>query len=228
MSGGKNCVTTPWCQQGECYNQASIGKPAPYFECGMYFQNDIKRTNLAEYKGKWVVLFFYPKDFTFVCPTEILAFSDASKDFENLDCQLLGASCDNEHVHFAWCSKPRTQGGLGIDLAVPLLSDTTQCMGILYGSLFLDGPNAGLSNRATFIIDPQGIMRHISYSDLPIGRNPEETLRLVEALQFADKHGEVCPAKWKKGNKTLEPKIHSQKTKEYFETANDELNSIVN
>jgi len=214
----------PWCQEGECYNRATIGKAAPYFEAESYFQNSINTFKLSDHLGKYVVLFFYPKDFTFVCPTEILAFSDAAPEFAEHNATLVGASCDNEHVHFAWCQRERKAGGLGLDLAVPLLADVTKCISSMYGCLFTEGPNAGVPMRATFIIDTKGILRHASYSDLPVGRNPHEVLRLVEAFQFADKHGEVCPANWKKGNPTMEPKIGSQKTIEYWRTEGEKKN----
>jgi len=215
---GHNICTTEWCPAGQAYNQAIIGKPAPKFNCEAVKEFEFINVNLDQFKGRYVVLFFYPCDFTFVCPTEILAFNDAMPEFEKLGCTLLAASCDSKHVHYNWCEVGRNKGGLGKDLKLTLIADTTKNLGATYGCLFLDGPNAGITNRATFIIDPKGILRHASYSDLPVGREPSETLRLVEAFQFADENGMVCPAKWKKGEKTMN--AGQKESKEYFDSVN--------
>lgn len=152
-----------------------------------FFQIDNKT-----YKDKWVVLFFWPKDFTFVCPTEIKAFADLNEDFQDRDAQLIGASTDSEFVHLAW---KRDSTDLS-SLPIPMLSDVggrfSEALGIL-------NKDALVANRATFIIDPQGIIRHVSVNDLSVGRNPQETLRILDALQT----DELCPCNLKKGDDVI-------------------------
>jgi alkyl hydroperoxide reductase subunit AhpC len=147
------------------------------------------------FSGKYVVLFFWPLDFTFVCPTEICQFSDASGKFEEINCQVIGCSIDSAFVHEEYTKKPRNKGGLG-KMNIPMLADLNKTIAKSYGALIEDGEDAGVAFRATYIIDPNQVVRHISISDLPVGRNVEETLRLVKAFQFSDEHGEVCPASW--------------------------------
>lgn len=160
--------------------------------------------------GKYVVFFFYPLDFTFVCPTEIIAFSDAAEEFRKIDCEVIAASVDSHYSHFAWCNTPRKQGGLG-PMKIPLVSDTRRIISTDYGVLKED---EGIAYRGLFIIDNNGILRQITINDLPVGRSVEETLRLVQAFQFTDKHGEVCPAGWKPGSDTIKPDV--QKSKDFF------------
>ena len=205
-----------WVQQHEIYPRAIIGEPAPYFEATTYFKNAFKDIKLSDYKGKYVCLFFYPLDFTFVCPTEILAFADAGADFEKNNCVLLGASTDSQFSHYQYCQTPRNKGGLG-DIDIPLIADFSKTITRIYGALITRGGDAGVALRATFIIDDKGILRHASYNDLPVGRNVEEVLRLVQAFQYSDKHGEVCPSKWKPGGKTMKADIHAPETKTYWE-----------
>ena len=145
-----------WVESHEVYNRAVVGEPAPHFEAVAYQQKDFKNIKLTDYKGKWVCLFFYPLDFTFVCPTEILAFADANDDFAKLNCTLIGASCDSQFSHFQWCNLARNKGGLG-DIVIPLLADTTKAIARIYGCLITKGANAGVPNRATFIIDDKGV-----------------------------------------------------------------------
>ena len=179
---------------------------------------DFQDVKLTDYLGKYLVLFFYPADFTFVCPTEILAYADMVPEFEKTNCAVLGCSTDTQHVHFNYCLTPRNKGGLGEDLKLPLLSDSTKTISKLYGALIDDNSDdAGLACRATYIIDDKGILRHASLNDLPVGRNPDETLRLVQAFQYTDKHGQVCPAKWTSGDPTMEPNHKSDVTKKYWE-----------
>lgn len=154
--------------------------------------------------GKYLVLFFWPLDFTFVCPTEICQFSDKVPDFDKLNTQVIGCSVDSQFAHMEYTKKDRKKGGLG-PMQMPLLSDITKQIARDYGCLIEDGPDAGVAFRATFIIDGNGILRHSSVSDLPVGRNVNETLRLVRAFQYTDEHGEVCPASWKPGNATMKP-----------------------
>lgn len=132
-------------------------------------------------------MFFYPLDFTFVCPTEIIAFSDRIKEFKNLNTEVVGVSVDSHFSHLAWCNTPRKQGGIG-KIEYPLLADLTKKVSSDYGVLLED---AGFSLRGLFIIDPNQVVRQITINDLPVGRSVDETLRLIKAFQFVDKHGEV-------------------------------------
>jgi alkyl hydroperoxide reductase subunit AhpC len=150
------------------------------------------------------VLFFWPLDFTFVCPTEICNFSDRAKDFEAIGCQVIGASIDSHFTHMEYTKKDRKVGGLG-KMSIPMVADVSKEISKKYGCLIEDGGDAGIAFRATYIIDDKGIVRHISISDLPVGRNVDETLRLVQAFQYTDKYGEVCPASWTPGAATMTP-----------------------
>ncbi|KAI9316352.1 AhpC/TSA family protein [Dichotomocladium elegans] len=193
---------------------AQVQKPAPEFTLPAVVNGEFKDVSLSDYKGKYVVFFWYPMDFTFVCPTEILAFSDRIKEFEALDTAVIAASCDSEFSHLAWINTPRKQGGLG-EMNIPIVADKTKKVARDYGVLLED---AGVTLRGLFIIDPKGTVRQITINDLPVGRNVDEVLRLVEAFQFTDKHGEVCPAGWKKGSATIKPDV--KESKAYFESAN--------
>ncbi|XP_058864124.1 peroxiredoxin-1-like isoform X2 [Acipenser ruthenus] len=159
---------------------------------------------------KYVVFFFYPLDFTFVCPTEITAFSDRVSDFKKINCEVIAASTDSQFSHLAWINTPRKQGGLG-SMKIPLLADLSQSISRDYGVLKED---EGIAYRGLFVIDDKGILRQITVNDLPVGRSVDETLRLVQAFQFSDQHGEVCPAGWKPGSDTIVPNV--EKSKEYF------------
>ncbi len=188
---------------------AHVQKPAPDFTATAVVGGDFKKVSLSQYKGKYVILFFYPLDFTFVCPTEIIAFSDKAAEFEKRGCQLLGASVDSEYSHLAWIKTPRKDGGLG-DLKYPLVADLNKSISRDYGVL-LEG---GVALRGLFLIDREGIVRHITINDLPLGRSVDEALRVLDALQYFEKHGEVCPANWKPGGDTIKP--NPQGSKEYF------------
>jgi len=159
-------------------------------------------------------LFFYPLDFTFVCPTEIIAFSDSAQKFKELNCELIAASVDSHFTHLAWINTPRKDGGLG-DMKIPLLADLSKNIARNYGCLCED---AGLALRGLFLIDPNGIVKHICINDLPVGRSVDEALRVLQAFQFVEKHGEVCPANWKPDSPTIKPDV--QKSKEYFNKVN--------
>jgi peroxiredoxin 1 len=190
---------------------AKIGKPAPDFKATAVVDGSFKDISLKEYKGKYVVLFFYPLDFTFVCPTEIIAFSDRIEEFRQINCEILACSTDSHFSHLAWVNTSRKQGGLG-KMNIPLLADKNMEISNKYGVLKDD---EGIAFRGLFIIDHHGTLRQITINDLPVGRSVDETLRLVQAFQFTDKHGEVCPANWKPGKKTIYPDV--AKSKEYFE-----------
>ena len=160
---------------------------APKFTGTAVVKGEFKQISLDDYKGKYVVLFFYPLDFTFVCPTEIIAFNDRAGEFSALNCEVIACSTDSHFSHLAWCHKSRKEGGLG-DMQIPLLADKSMAISRAYGVLKED---EGLTFRGLFIIDPEGKLRQITVNDLPVGRDVDETLRLVQAFQFTDKHGEV-------------------------------------
>ncbi|CAL8357082.1 unnamed protein product [Boreogadus saida] len=189
---------------------AQIGKPAPAFTTTAVVNGEFKDVSLSSYQGKYVILFFYPLDFTFVCPTEIVAFSDRAEEFRQIGCEVLGASTDSQFSHLAWINTPRKQGGLG-PMNIPLLADLTHSISRDYGVLKED---QGIAYRGLFVIDDKGILRQITINDLPVGRSVDETLRLVQAFQHTDKFGEVCPAGWKPGHDTIVPDI--KKSKEFF------------
>ncbi|KAK2952145.1 putative Thioredoxin peroxidase [Blattamonas nauphoetae] len=177
------------------------GTTAPSFETKGVLKDQIVDFKLSDHKGKYVVLVFYPADFTFVCPTEILAFGDAREEFAQNNCELAMISTDSEHTHQAWLRAKRSEGGLeGAPLL--LLADRNQKITKQFGVLI---PDAGIAMRATYIIDGKGIIRHVQVNDGNVGRGVEETLRLVQAFQFSDTNGEVCPANWRKGKKTMKP-----------------------
>jgi len=156
------------------------------------------------------VLFFYPLDFTFVCPTEILAFSDRLGEFRKLGAEVLGASVDSKFSHLAWTEKPREQGGIK-GLAYPLLEDLKKELAAAYGVLDEAG---AVALRGLFLIDPDGVVQHATVNNLGVGRSVDETLRLLQAFQYVREHGEVCPADWKPGTKAM--KADWEKSKEYF------------
>jgi peroxiredoxin (alkyl hydroperoxide reductase subunit C) len=173
-----------------------VGKKFPAFNMKAVVSNDPK-TGIIDYssdslKGKWAVIFFYPKDFTFVCPTEIKAFGDLNKEFNSREAQVLTASTDNEFVHLAW----RSQKEELKTLPFPMLSDIKR---ELSTSLGIIDENEGVAQRATYVVDPNGIIRHVSVNDLSVGRNPKEILRVLDALQT----DELCPCNWQPGEKTL-------------------------
>jgi len=197
----------------------TIGKPAPRFQGEAYLKGKFVPIDSDNYRGKYVVLFFYPLDFTFVCPTEILTFNEHASQFEANNTVLIGCSVDSKFSHMKWCQTPLEKGGL-VDLDFPLLSDISKDITKAYQSLIEHGGDKGIALRSTFIIDTNGILRQMSFNDLPVGRNVEEVLRLVQAFQYADENGEVCPSKWKKrGDKTMQPTHDSKITEEYFKNA---------
>lgn len=161
---------------------AKVTASAPDFKGMAYTEGTFKQISLSDYAGKYVVLFFYPLDFTFVCPTEICAFNDAAPDFDAVNCQLIACSVDSHFTHMEYTKKPRAEGGLG-EMDIPMLSDLTKKISQDYGVLT---PDNAIAFRGTFIIDTAGVLRHLSINDLPVGRNPEETLRLVKAFQHVD------------------------------------------
>lgn len=178
-----------------------VQKKAPEFKADAVIKGgDFKSISLSDYKGKWVVLYFYPLDFTFVCPTEITAFSDRYADFQKLGAEVLACSVDSKFSHLAWINTPRNKGGLGT-IENPILSDISKTIARDYGVLV----NDAIALRGLFIIDPNGTIRYELVHDLGIGRNVDEVLRTLEAIQTVDKTGEVCPAGWTKGKDTMKP-----------------------
>ncbi|XP_033125391.1 peroxiredoxin-2-like isoform X3 [Anneissia japonica] len=194
---------------------AHVQQSAPPFQGLAVVDGRFKEINLEDYQGKYVVLFFYPLDFTFVCPTEIIAFSDRAEEFRQLDTEVIGVSVDSHFSHLAWINTPRKEGGLG-QMNIPLLSDFKKNISRDYGVLLED---AGLALRGLFLIDPEGVIKHLSVNDLPVGRSVDEVLRLVKAFQFVQKHGEVCPAGWTPDSDTIKP--DPQGAKEYFSKASE-------
>ncbi len=189
-----------------------VQKKAPDFKAEALIGEDFKNISLSDYKGKWVCLFFYPLDFTFVCPTEITAFDDAISSFKEANCEVIGCSVDSKFSHLAWAKTARKDGGIG-KLHYPLLADLTKQIARDYGVL-VEG--AGIALRGLFLINTQGIVQYQLVHDLGIGRNVEEVVRVLKALQQVEKTGEVCPANWNPGKKTMKP--DTEKSKEYFKS----------
>jgi len=187
-----------------------VGQPAPDFTANAVVNGQFQQIKLSQYRGKNVILFFWPLDFTFVCPTEIVAFNDAYPQFKERNTEVLGASIDSQFVHLAWQKTPRSEGGLG-PVVFPMIADTNHRLSRDYGVLLED---AGVALRGLFLIDKNGIVRHMLVNDLPLGRSVEEALRVVDALTHFEKHGEVCPANWKPGAKGMKP--DPQGAKSYF------------
>ena len=187
-----------------------VQNPAPAFTAQAVMPDgSFQEVSLSDYQGKYVLLFFYPLDFTFVCPTEIIAFSDAVQQFEALGVQLLSCSIDSHFTHLAWRNVSRDKGGLG-DIAYPMVADLDKKIAEDYGVLL----DAGIALRGLFLIDKEGIVRHMVVNDLPLGRSVGEALRTVEALQYFEANGEVCPANWQKGEATIKP--NPEESQEFF------------
>lgn len=179
-----------------------IGKPAPEFKAKAVIGNKIVEDfSLAHYRGKQIIFFFYPLDFTFVCPTELHAFQDQLEEFEKRHTQVIGCSVDSCYSHVAWLSTPKNKGGIqGVEY--PIVSDLKKTIARDYGVLM---ESEGIAYRGLFLIDSEGIIRHQVINDLPLGRSVAETLRTLDALIYFKKHGEVCPANWQQGEKSMKP-----------------------
>tara|TARA_Y100001968_G_scaffold315757_1_gene342719 strand:- start:1585 stop:2181 length:597 start_codon:yes stop_codon:yes gene_type:complete len=187
-----------------------VGMQAPDFAATAVVDQEFKEIKLSQFKGKYVVLFFYPLDFTFVCPTEITAFSDRYSDFSSKNTEVLGVSVDSKFTHLAWIQTPRNEGGIG-DINYPLVSDLKREICQSYNVLNEDGE----ADRGLFIINPNGIIMHSTINKAPVGRNIDETLRILQAYQYVESHpDEVCPAGWTPGDKTM--KEDPKGSKEYF------------
>ena len=194
--------------------QAQVTRPAPDFTADVVVDGEFKQIKLSDYRGKYVVLFFYPLDFSFVCPTELVAFSDQVEEFSKRDCAVLGISVDSKYSHLAWVNTPRKQGGLG-HIRYPILADLNKAISRSYGVLLEE---AGVALRALFLIDKEGIVRHALINDLTLGRSVGEALRVLDALQHFEQQGEMCPANWTRGQQAVKPDPVA--AKQYFESTN--------
>ena len=179
-----------------------VTQPAPDFTATAVMPDNSfnEKFQLSDYKGKYVLLFFYPLDFTFVCPSEIIAFDKRLKDFHDRNCQVVGVSVDSHFTHWAWKNTPVEKGGIG-NIQYPLVADLTKQIARDYGVLF----NESVALRGLFLIDTEGVVRHALINDLPLGRSVEEAVRVLDALQYHEEHGEVCPANWHKGDEGMQP-----------------------
>jgi peroxiredoxin (alkyl hydroperoxide reductase subunit C) len=187
-----------------------VGKPAPDFTVASYFKSKFDEVSLKSLNGKWVYLLFYPLDYTFVCPTEVLSFSKHASEFSERGCQVLGVSVDSKFVHKAWVESKTEDGGLGGSLAYPLLGDVTKNMCRAYGVL---DENAGVALRGSFLIDPKGTIMNSVVNNLPVGRSAVEALRTLKAFQYVTSHeGEVCPADWDEGQDTMKASPEGMRT----------------
>lgn len=195
---------------------AQVQKPAPKFTKTAVVDGLFEEVSLDKYlsEGKWVILAFIPLAFTFVCPTEIIAYSEVAKKFAEKGAQILFASTDSEYSLLAWTNVDRKDGGLG-PVNIPLIADTNHSLSRDYGVLIEE---AGVALRGIFLIDPKGTVRQSTINDLPVGRNVEETYRLLEAFQWTEANGEVLPCNWQPGSLTIKPEVEA--SKEYFSKAN--------
>lgn len=179
-----------------------VGKQAPKFRAKAVIDGRIVNDfSLVSFLGKNVVFFFYPLDFTFVCPTELHAFQEKMEDFNRRDTQIVACSVDSPYCHAAWLNTPKSKGGIQ-GITYPLVSDMNRTIASDYDVLI---PNEGIAYRGLFIVDKQGLVRHQVVNDLPLGRNIDEVLRMLDALVFFEENGEVCPANWQKGSQSMKP-----------------------
>ncbi len=184
---------------------AAVAKEAPDFAAqAVTGDNSFAELKLSDYRGKYVVLFFYPLDFTFVCPSEIIAFDREIDKFRAKGAEVIGASIDSHFTHLAWKNTPRDQGGIG-PIRYPLVADLNKEVSRKYGVLIEEGENAGVALRGLFLIDKEGVLQHALVNNLPLGRSVDEALRMLDALKFHEEHGEVCPANWHQGEEGMQP-----------------------
>lgn len=203
-----------------------VGKKAPKFDAPAVINGDeiVDNFSLDQYQGKnYVILFFYPKDFTFVCPTEILAFQTKLEEFKKRGVAVIGCSTDTENSHLAWLNTPKNQGGIQ-GVKYPIVADVSKTISINYGVLagefqyneegMMEFEGIPVAYRATFLIDKEGVIRHEVVNDLPLGRNIDESIRMVDALIHNEKFGEVCPANWEEGKEAMTASVEG--VKEYL------------
>lgn len=188
---------------------------APFFQATAVLDGKFTKVSLSDYEHKYLVVLFYPFDFTYVCPTELISFSDSLDKFKAIGSDVIAISTDSHFTHLAWTKTPRNQGGVG-NLRIPLLADISKKISKSYGVLVEDELDElfGAALRGLYIIDGKGVIRSLQINDAPVGRSVEETLRLIQAFQYSDVHGEVCPANWKPGDKTIKP--NQEEKMEYF------------
>ncbi len=187
-----------------------VGKKAPYFEAEAAIGGEFTKLKLTDFAGKYLCLFFYPLDFTFVCPTELHAFSDKIEEFKKRGCEVVACSIDSKFSHAAWLRTSKNEGGIS-GVKYPILADINKTIARSYGTLFED---AGVAFRGLFLIDKAGIVQHVTINNLPLGRNVDEALRVVDAIQYHETNGEVCPANWTKGQTAM--KADQDGLKSYF------------
>ena len=179
-----------------------IGKPAPTFSVNAVVSGEIvSEFSLNAYRGKYVIFFFYPLDFTFVCPTELHAFEERIDEFKERNTQIVACSVDSCYTHLAWLRTPKSKGGIE-GVSFPLVADLNKSISEEYGVLM---PEEGIAMRGLFLLDKEGVIRHQVINDLPLGRSVDETLRTLDALISFNEHGEVCPANWKTGSRRMKP-----------------------
>ncbi|XP_017107712.1 peroxiredoxin 2 [Drosophila bipectinata] len=191
----------------------NLNQVAPDFNTQAVIAGGFRNLSLTDLRGRYVLLVFYPADFSFVCPTELQSFSDRAQEFRNIGCEVLACSTDSHFVHCAWMNTPRKVGGLG-EMDIPLLADKSMKIARDYGVL---DESTGLAMRALFIIDREGRVRQITVNDMGVGRSVDEALRLVQAFQFSDEFGELCPVNWRPGGRGIKP--DSVGKEEYFKNA---------
>nr|ARW60624.1 2-Cys peroxiredoxin [Polysiphonia sp.] len=193
-------------------NFVQVGDKAPDFSATAVYEQEFKQVRLSDYVGKYLILLFYPLDFTFVCPTEIIAFSDMYDQIKSLNAEILGISVDSEYCHLAWIQLDREAGGVG-DLKYPLVSDLTKQISLSFNVL----NNEGKSLRGLFIIDKEGFIQHSLINSLDVGRSVSEAIRTLKAIQYVQNNpDEVCPANWQPGQSTIKSNINH--SKEYFQS----------
>ncbi len=179
-----------------------VARQAPDFTATAVMPDNSMKEDfkLSDFRGKYVILFFYPLDFTFVCPSEIIAFDRKLDQFKAKNCEVIGVSIDSQFSHWAWKNTPINEGGIG-NIQYPLVADLDKKISRQYGVLL----DMGVALRGTFLIDKEGLIRHAVINDLPLGRSIDEALRMVDALAFHEEHGDVCPANWKEGEDAMTP-----------------------
>lgn len=187
-----------------------IGHKAPEFNCDAIIDGKIDKLSLNDLSGSYTVLFFYPLNFTFVCPTELHAFQQKIEEFKSRNCRVVGVSVDSVHSHLAWLNTPKNVGGI-TGITYPLISDINKTMAHDFGVLHED---AGIALRGLFLLDKDNIVQHATINNLGLGRNVDETIRMVDALIHHEKHGEVCPANWSVGEQAMKPDNNG--LREYF------------
>lgn len=210
------CLILGICLPVFAESTVAVGQKAPDFSGTAVYEGGMQNISLDDYKGKWLVLFFYPMDFSGVCSSEIVAFSHQIDDFHQINAEVLGVSVDSHLSHLAWTKQLSDKADIG-EITYPLLSDLTKKISEQYGVLLA----SGVASRAVFVIDPEKFIRHVSVNDIPIGHSIDEVLRVIKALQYFEEHGHGCPANWRPGDKAII--LDPSKPREYFRATNQIL-----